>query len=343
MILVVLTTVFVPKALFHSDGITEDWGSRPADVVATQGSQFMSTSEKWCEFSRRSGSWTSVGTAEEGEGVEYLVQWAPDEQSCLNAESAAKVFHRFGQLDALKCLAGKQILFYGNSNTRTLYIALEALLRGAKMTSRVAAKQICDNSKSNHSCWAEVSVDGYRPIVMHYVSFVDDLFHEKLPKRLSMIPFVRDGKTDMVVGNSGLNAIQLYDDAVFLRAHKQNAPKLVAFAETFFGPQATFVWHKTTPVCANQPHFRRYRYNAKHWRYRSLDQINRAVELSNEVVESALKPSRPRLLVIDDWSMLRHQTKGREKDLCPFFEDPLHHRFLDRELVQVLLNEVCDG
>lgn len=298
----------------------------------------------WCEYSRREGSWDAVEKVEEGEGFEHILHWHPIEVSCVSGD-AVFVYQRFSQSDALKCLQGKNILFYGNSNTRTLYIALEALLRGAKMTSRVAAKQLCDNSRHNHSCWANVSVgvvsgSVYRPIVMHYVSYVDDLFHESLPKKLAQIPFVSRKEADFVIGNSGLNVIQLLDDAVFLRAHRANAAKLRSFSASF-GDQATFVWHKTTPVCANQPHFKRYRYNAKHWRYRTLDQINKAVASSNAIVEETLIARKPALLVLDDWSMVSRQVAHDQKDLCPYFEDPLHHRFLDREVVQVFLNEVC--
>jgi hypothetical protein len=300
--------------------------------------------EGWCDFSRLQGSWSVVGKVEEGEGFEHILHWRPETSSCVKAEMAYQ-YHRFSQSDALRCLEGKNLLFYGNSNTRTLYIALEALLRGARMTSRVAAKQMCDNTRHNHSCWANVSavVDGvpFRPVRMHYVSYVDDLFHESLPKKMLQIPFVNRRETDLVIANSGLNVIQLQDDAVFLRAHRSNAPKLRDFATSFFGDRATFVWHKTTPVCANQPHFKRYRYNAKHWRYRTLDQINKAVVASNTVVEDTLVPKKPSLLILDDWAMISRQEAKSRIDLCPFFEDPLHHRFLDREVIQVLLNEIC--
>lgn len=305
-----------------------------ADVLARGG---------WCDFSSRRGRWTVVGKVEEGEGSEHILHWLPDG----DATCGDRVYRRFSQIDTLRCLSGKNVLFYGNSNTRTLFIALEALLRGAKMTSRVAAKQMCDNSKWNHSCWANVSIDSlddsdhFKPVVLHYVSYVDDLFHERLPKKLLEISFVKERRSDIVVGNSGLNMIQLQDDSAVLRAHRANAPKLELFSRTFFGPQSTFVWHKTTPVCANQPHFKRYRYNAKHWRYRSLEQINKIVASSNAVIDATLVAKRPSLLILDDWSMIVNQSEEHRIDVCPYYEDPLHHRFLDRELVQVLLNEIC--
>ena len=191
------------------------------------------------------------------------------------------------------------------------------------------------------------------------------------------------------------------------------------------------MWHLTTPVCQNQPHFRRYRYNAKHWRYRSMDAINRAVDKSNIYARGAMeaaaqalrqthdalksdvgqgtsdirsdtdsgrtfaggvavphvcprhRPDGGRILLLDGWSMVTGASKflleydagtaAGEKDgyiltrgggagggavvssmpatappsnnwvaaLCPFYDDPLHHRFMDREMVQVLLNNYC--
>jgi hypothetical protein len=199
---------------------------------------------------------------------------------------------------------------------------------------------------------------------------------------------------DVVIGNSGLNSIQLFDDSVWEKEHRANVPNLaelvadlvltrshqqcnsssaplagVAAGESK-GGGPVFVWHLTTPVCENQPHFRRYRYNAKHWRYRSITAINRAVETSNGFARHAMEqaaemiaskrasscggtmPYRSDILLLDGWSMVvggstnssgRLGAGGWVRRLCPFYDDPLHHRFMDREMVQVLLNYICES
>lgn len=75
---------------------------------------------------------------------------------------ASGVFRRLTSLDALQCLSGKHVVLIGNSNTRTLMTALQALLLNTAMLSRMAAKQLCDNSQTNHSCSVVISADDIR-------------------------------------------------------------------------------------------------------------------------------------------------------------------------------------
>ena len=360
-----------------------------------------------CDFAAEGGTWEKRGTIDgDGDGSsnatalpldapptkapvkEHLLYWHPlhtTTRRCLAREqSSLRSWRRFTQKDALQCLEGKQLLFYGNSNTRTIYIALEALLRNKRMTSRVAAKQMCDNSKTNHSCWTTIEVEGYKPIRASYVSYVQDLFHDELDRK---IPVAKRKTFDLIVGNSGLNAIQNFDNKKVRDDHLTNVPKLRKFVASFSKivgddrderrQDPMFLWHATTPICPNQPHFKRYLYNAKHWRYRTVDQINEAVIMSNQIVfervfgvpfsgggtsRQPLPKDAPftvdglDIAVVDDWSMMTRRVAadgeglaagdGNEKkaaafDLCPFFEDPLHHRFLDREVVQNMLNMYC--
>lgn len=315
----------------------------PTQPARLSNSDFMETQAQksdcgFCNFSKQGGSWTVAGVVGEEEGApEHIIHFAPN-----SSEATSCRFKRFNSDAAWRCLAGKQILMYGNSNTRTLYIALEALLRNKPMTSRVAAKQLCDNSRTNHSCWATIEgrEGGRSPIQMQYVSYTGDLYHDKLLEdRLRQTPMVQRGSVDFIVGNSGLNMIQLQDDRILLENHKTNVPKLRRFVESLSNSskKPIFVWHTTTPVCENQPHFKRYRYNAKHWRYRTLDQINAVIAKSNEIASRVFSVAMTtRVVVIDGWAMLMASA-----GLCQYFEDPLHHRFLDREIVQIFLNEVC--
>lgn len=63
-------------------------------------------------------------------------------------------------------------------------------------------------------------------------------------------------------------------------------------------------------------------------------------------------PRTPRVMLLDSYAMMMQRPAGgggdaeaagksRPQMLCPYFEDPLHHRFLDREVVQLLLNQYC--
>jgi alkylated DNA nucleotide flippase Atl1 len=446
-------------------------------------------------------------------------------------ESRAGV-RRFSQADAQRCLNNKKLVMFGNSNTRTLFIALESLLRGTPMMSRTAAKQMCDNSRTNHHCWTRIPTSGTRiqtdkhtmnlnassdqknegilavngSISLRYFSYTKGLYdaelrdrllreeaEEEQPPPLASRTLLRGSEkvegalsltssswrwpADIVIGNSGLNSIQLYDDPVWEKEHRGNTQNLARLvADWLLAPVATtgamvantstatpslkssevlaksssggmrnrhegaheqkkgplaheaeagdgnteeeddpgcdarqdvgmsdkvFLWHLTTPVCENQPHFRRYRYNAKHWRHRSLDAINKAVRRSNDYAWQAMRlaadmltaatagaaeqqqqaatkegirrrsddtvganhwscdhrapqGSKNRILVLDGWGMVagsynessQDEFGGAEKgrwvrELCPYYDDPLHHRFMDREMVQLLLNSVC--
>lgn len=419
---------------------------------------------------------------------------APHDPTC------AATPRRFTQADALQCLQGTSIVLFGNSNTRTLYIALEALLRGMPMMSRTAAKQLCDNSRTNHHCWTHIPGPGgggaggdisnsssSKGIALRYFSYTKGLYDDELRVKLAQAEAAEAHglssssssghrsamrrPPDILVGNTGLNSIQLYDDPVWEQEHRRNQDKLAAFVADYTVPPnvkgqqqqqqhvssanaaaapnsiperagheapcaATdgggappspprdgdgqdgvplkrrpplFVWHLTTPVCDNQPHFTRYRYNAKHWRHRRLAAINAAVVASNRHAVGAMEaaaqttarhstpgPGAPahaagqrstvspasttscarnasslnsaaagRILLLDGWGMVTgtsqleapggdgeppaalpasrppHALPAWVPALCPYYDDPLHHRFLDREMVQVLLRHYC--
>jgi hypothetical protein len=333
-----------------------------------------------CDFTVHGGWWTVEGTVEDVEDPrrnEHVIHWHPvatAARGCDPSDPSREVaYRRFSQLEALQCLQGSGVVMYGNSNTRTLFIALEALLKGVPMTSRVAAKQRCDNSRSNHSCWATVVIDGFPPIDLLYISYTNDPHDGALGRKILDWVDRRGGVVDIVLGNSGLNAIQVYDDHVVWRRHKATGPKLVEFIRSLGNysatravrgtrgcapyaaptPRPVFAWHLTTPTCANQPHFKRYRYNAKHWRFRTVPQINAAVARSNELVRQFLRQSQEKtdgsaakVSIVNAWGMMenwatRNGSSRSRFDLCPYFEDPLHHRFMDREIVQLLLNQHC--
>ena len=353
-----------------------------------------------CNVNETGGTWRYIGNITDspsgGSGVardahlEHLLRWAPAAQDGDGCR-----YHRFSQEEALRCLANKTLVFFGNSNTRTLFIALESLLRNTPMMSRTAAKQLCDNSRTNHHCWTTIPIDESVSslVTLKYFSYTKGLYDEELPRKLAQEEGTEhDGgrPADVVIGNSGLNSIQNFDDRVWEREHEASVPKMSSFIESILrdprrnksyegtarcdqynkseSSRPVFVWHLTTPVCENQPHFRRYRYNAKHWRYRSIETINKAVERSNAFatrsVNLAAESSTQRggascggrVMVLDGWSMLaksamisaaggsdssRRTRRDVMKDLCPYFDDPLHHRFMDREMVQLLLNKYC--
>ena len=139
-----------------------------------------------------------------------------------------------------------------------------------------------------------------------------------------------------------------------------------------------FFWHTTAPLCRAMPQFRRYKYRRSNWQSRSLDDTNAAIDESNRFVLEKVLPrsvallaedegdAAGRLVAVDGHAMLSgadlttpaakaraarvvmgaHRTEatgpvGEIDDICRLYDDPLHHRFFDRELVQVILNHYC--
>ena len=325
----------------------------------------------------KSGSWRLVAGI--GDNGTASLQWSPllrgydvppAESASSEVEGVSSAdpcgFHHYTQHEALTCLQGKYVLFYGNSNTRTLFTALEALLKNSSMMSRLAAKQKCDNSKYNHSCWTRVEgiprelsahrhrssrieeggadrapAEGptpYAPIHLFYWGYVHEIYHPSMEAKMESQKAI----ADVVIGNSGLNVMQKLPDGVWEKAQRKALPLLNRFARSFTKEGSVFYWHTTTPLCENQPHFRRYKYHPKFWSGRSLATMNRAVMRHNEIIRHGLELSaRVRLL---DGAETVKGLVGEQRAvglLCPHFEDPLHHRFLDREIVQLFLNDHC--
>lgn len=274
-------------------------------------------------------------------------------------------FHRFDQTDALRCLSGKYVLLYGNSNTRTLYTALEALLRNTAQIGRVMAKQKCDNSKKNHSCAVVVeppahlvagAADGaaLQPVRLFYWGYVKDIYHPELQAKMASRVATREHQTsvaDYVVANAGINVIQGTPDGQWEKSHEAGLPKLRGFFDQFERPNVQVWWHTTTRVCEHQKHFTKYKYDPKYWSGRSLKAMNAAVSRANDLVldglakEDVSRPSsgaatRHRPVNVLDGARLVDGAE-RAAAVCPHYDDPLHHRFVDRELVQLLLNAWC--
>ena len=300
-------------------------------------------------------------------------KWVPKDTA---GSSSCRPFRRFSQIDAVRCLEGKFVLMYGNSNTRTLYTALEALLKDQEQISRLAAKQRCDNSKKNHSCWmtiepnatlaqlkydammasgtvspeealqAKMLLSTHRPIVMFYWGYIKDIYDPSLESKMQ-----HQRHADVVITNSQLNVVQATgSDKALVEGHKRAMPKFNQFAASFpksvehakMTGHPSFFWHTTTPVCPNQKHFKRYRYQAKFWSGRTPSQTNAAIGDSNRYIIANVE--RTKIAVIDSAAMVDDIVHGGpqgEQLLCPHYDDPLHHRFLDSEIVQVFLNKYC--
>jgi hypothetical protein len=263
-------------------------------------------------------------------------------------------FRRFDRDAAHTCLSGKYLLFYGNSNTRTLFTAFEALLRGTRQVGRLLAKQRCDNSKRNHSCSTVVSpptaLEGTtKPVELFYWGYVKDFYSETLDQK--MIGNGQDDRADYVIGNAGVNVIQGTPDGQWEKGYSEaRTEKLATFMRAFDKPGAQVWWHTTTRLCEHQPHFTRYKYEAKYWSGRSPAAMNSAIRKANELAVARLRsitsaPSGGSVGIVDggalvepDGAAVRSAHRG---GVCPHYDDPLHHRFLDRELVQIFLNAWC--
>jgi hypothetical protein len=339
--------------------------AQPATVAAT--GVTCSDAERDARYSNE-GRWRylpeSNGVAPTDAATERAVPPTWHSVDAADAGHCAIPVRRFTRAEALQCLAGKTVLFYGNSNTRTLYTALEALLKGAAQISRLMAKQLCDNSKRNHSCSCTVLPDGgapeaHAPIPLFYWGYVKDVYNPLMDDKMKF----QKHTADIIVGNAGLNVMQLVKDGVWEKSLAAQLPKLSEFIDSFSKPGRQFFWQTTTRICEHQPHFKRFKYQDKFWLGRSLNKMNTAVEKSNEVMrqfvlsrregKAGATAARRSARLLDGAVMIdRGNGAGAERGeaspaaphnavLCPFYDDPLHHRFLDVEMVHVLLNSVC--
>uniref|UniRef100_A0A7S1M3A4 Uncharacterized protein n=1 Tax=Neobodo designis TaxID=312471 RepID=A0A7S1M3A4_NEODS len=291
------------------------------------------------------GTSASLGTIQSG--ATELDAQAIAKECGAHVLSTPVTFKRFTRAEAHQCLAGKYVLFYGNSNTRTLYTALEALLRGTRQVGRVLAKQRCDNSKKNHSCSVTIAappgqstMTAAKPVRLFYWGYVKDFYSPTLAEKMKK----QFDTADIVVGNAGVNVIQGTPDGQWENGYSDaNAEKLQRFLGSFPKASSNVWWHTTTRLCEHQPHFTRYKYNPKYWSGRSLASMNAAVAKSNDLATQRLGAMKQPPVGVVDGAALVSAERGKQSgvELCPHYDDPLHHRFLDRELVQIFLNAWC--
>ncbi|KAJ9465124.1 hypothetical protein DIPPA_01309 [Diplonema papillatum] len=259
-----------------------------------------------CTFSR--GRW--VGN----------LTWVPE------AEPGCR-YREFDREAAFECLQGKLVVIYGNSNSRALYSALEGILKNKTITPRLEAKQTCENNQKNHSCGQDIALPGYRNVSLFYWGYVKGVWSPKLPEF-----FKHQKHASLVVGNSGVNVIQNTKEASWRPAVNNEVPLLNARLQQTFPSTAHLVWMTTTRICEAQPHFRKYTYKKSYWMHRPLAAMNREIADHNALVLQLLAP---RFTVLDAAGL------AADPSLCPLYDDPLHHKALDKAFANVLLNLHC--
>ena len=242
---------------------------------------------------------------------------------------------------AFKCLEGTQVVLYGNSNVRALYSALEGILKARATTPRLEAKQTCENNRKNHSCGMEVSYSHnydnattnppiqkatYRNVSLYYWGWVNGAFSDKLP---NLFEFQKN--PSMVIGNTGVNVIQRTKHWSGELAGQ--LPGYNRWITKGFGKGTKLVWMSTTRICEAQPHYKRYAYKKSYWLHRPLDKMNAEIRKYNAQHIQALDPSI---------ALLDAATMCGSPSLCPFNDDPLHHKAADKHIANVLLNMYCN-
>eukprot|EP00755_Sulcionema_specki_P014066 Sspe_Gene.55692::Locus_30628_Transcript_1_1_Confidence_1.000_Length_1204::g.55692::m.55692 len=242
--------------------------------------------------------------------------------------SARCPYREFDQEQAFECLGGKLVVLFGKSNTRALYSALEGILKNKTITPRLEAKQACENNPKNHSCGMTVELPGYRPVNLFYWGYARDVWEPRLAQL-----FQYQRHADVVVGNAGADAIQKHREWVWKNDYKNKIPSLNRMWKDAFSPKTEIYWHTTTRICEAQKHFRRFTYKKSYWKGRTLEQMNTEIAASNQMVISMLDHNRVRIL----------DTAGMASNpaLCAYYDDPLHHKAVDRGIAQVLLNMHC--
>eukprot|EP01061_Rhynchopus_euleeides_P021572 TRINITY_DN35174_c0_g1_i2.p1 TRINITY_DN35174_c0_g1~~TRINITY_DN35174_c0_g1_i2.p1 ORF type:complete len:399 (+),score=94.31 TRINITY_DN35174_c0_g1_i2:78-1274(+) len=282
-----------------------------------------------------------------GEFVGNLT-WAP---ALTPEERAAGCYYmQYDREMAFKCLEGSLVVLYGNSNVRALYSALEGVLKNRTITPRLEAKQTCENNQKNHSCGMSVAfahdyrlgaegetavpqeqhqqqAQSYRNVSLYYWGWVKGAYADKLA---SLFKFQKHAS--LVLGNTGVNVIQKskrWDGSL-----ERELPQYNRFMTEGFSPATELVWMSTTRICEAQPHYKKYAYKKSFWLGRSLRSMNGEIARYNKQHAAALHPSV---------SFLDAAGIAGNPALCPYYDDPLHHKAVDRNIANILLNMYCNA
>eukprot|EP01062_Namystynia_karyoxenos_P038182 TRINITY_DN27737_c0_g1_i1.p1 TRINITY_DN27737_c0_g1~~TRINITY_DN27737_c0_g1_i1.p1 ORF type:complete len:433 (+),score=91.02 TRINITY_DN27737_c0_g1_i1:85-1299(+) len=243
-------------------------------------------------------------------------------------------YREYTQEMAFRCLQGKQVVLWGNSNTRAMYSALEGILKDKTITPRLEAKQACENNPKNHSCGQDVALPGYANVTLFYWGYVHDVWDRRLAP---LFRWQRGPNVALVLGNAGPNTIQKHREDRWRRDHREQIPRLNAFLRDTFSPETARIWMTSTRICESQPHFKKYIYKPKFWLHRPLERMNAEIAGSNHMVLEGLDHSIPQLKVLHAAALVSNPR------ICPYYDDPLHHKAVDRALAHVVLNMHCNS
>ena len=352
-----------PTVVVPSGGPARGSGAAAAVVVAEAAGRDARTETRAAAAGSRNSSSSSVRIRhlKEAKRLERLrcrfdhgrwvgnLTWVP---TLSDAETRRGcVYRTYSREDAFRCLGGTSIVLYGNSNVRALYSALEGVLKDRPTTPRLEAKQTCENNRHNHSCGMEVSFDvdytgdavaagaasaatqgraTYQNVSLFYWGWVNGAWGERFGSM-----FQHQQRADLVIGNTGVNVIQKYTKAVWTAQLAKELPRYKTMAQQSWSPHTKLLWMTTTRICEAQPHFRRYTYHKKFWLHRPLDAMNGEIDLYNEQHVRAMDPSVSLL----DAAQLVKPSHG----ICPHYDDPLHHKAVDKVLANVVLNMYCNA
>lgn len=243
-----------------------------------------------------------------------------DQERKMSLEMKNKVWRCFSQT-ASSSPSSFRVLFIGTSNTRTLMTNIQARLEGTAQMSRVSAKQLCDNSAANHTCFVHVvrkrrgnsgvphQYGQSQEVFLDYYGYKEDLYHSSLRSKIDSVytprfRYARGGAleakkipVDVVVMSTGINTIQT--DASWNANAQARKRKLLELQHWIYnqwfldgdGDENAvvantfhFIWHAVTPLCPNMPHFKRYRYRKSKWSGQTVEAASDATRAMNEQV-----------------------------------------------------------
>eukprot|EP01065_Artemidia_motanka_P019954 TRINITY_DN23874_c0_g1_i1.p2 TRINITY_DN23874_c0_g1~~TRINITY_DN23874_c0_g1_i1.p2 ORF type:complete len:221 (+),score=55.19 TRINITY_DN23874_c0_g1_i1:532-1194(+) len=215
-----------------------------------------------------------------------------------------------------------------------MYSALEGVLKAKTITPRLEAKQACENNPKNHSCGMSVGLPGYGNVSLFYWGYVHDVWDRRLP---GLFRHQRGPDVDLVVGNAGPNTIQKHREDRWRRDHQVQVPRLNDVLRGTFSAATTRVWMTSTRICEAQPHFKKYTYKPRYWLNRPLEKMNAEIAGSNRLVLDGLDHTISTLRVLHAAAVVSNPR------ICPYYDDPLHHKAVDKALANILLNMHCNG